>query len=56
MQEVAFVALQVSVAALPLARLGGFALSVTPGAGVLPATTTDVVALLLPPAPVQVSE
>jgi hypothetical protein len=53
--DVAFVELQLSVVALPLVRLGGFALSATTGAGVLPVTITDVVALLLPPAPAQVS-
>jgi len=51
--EVAFVALQFSVAALPVVTLCGFALSVTAGAGVVPVVTvTDVVALLMPPAPV----
>jgi hypothetical protein len=53
-QEDAFVELQLSVAALPLARLVGFAVSVTTGTGVLPITVTDVVALPLPPVPVQV--
>jgi hypothetical protein len=52
--EAAFVELQLSVAALPLARLVGFAVRVTTGAGVLAVTVTDVVALPLPPAPVQV--
>jgi hypothetical protein len=57
-QEVAFVELQTRVAALPLVRLVGFARSVTAGAGVageVPVTETDVVASLLPPAPLQVS-
>jgi hypothetical protein len=53
-QEVAFVELQVRIAVVPLARLAGFALSVTTGAGAVPVVTvTDVAALLLPPAPVQ---
>jgi len=52
-QEVAFVELQVRVAALPLVRLVGFALRFTTGAAGAPdVTVTDVVALLLPPVPV----
>ena len=50
--EVASIALQFRVAALPVVTLCGFALSVTTGAGVVPVVTvTDVVALLMPPAP-----
>jgi hypothetical protein len=53
-QEVAFVELQVRVAALPFVRLVGFALRFTTGATAVPeVTVTDVEALLLPPAPVQ---
>jgi hypothetical protein len=53
-QEVAFVELQVRVAALPLVRLVGLALKFTTGAAAVPdVTVTDVVALLLPPVPVQ---
>ena len=53
-QEVAFVELHERVAVLPLVRLAGFARSDTVGAGAVPAVTvTDVVALPLPPAPVQ---
>jgi hypothetical protein len=52
--EVALVALQLRVAALPLVRLIGFALSATTGAVAVPVVTvTVVVALLMPPAPVQ---
>jgi hypothetical protein len=52
--EVAFVELQVSVEAPPLATVVGFAVSVTVGA----ATTMTVApaTLLVPPAPVQVIE
>jgi hypothetical protein len=53
-QEVAFVELQLRVAALPLARLVGFAMRLTTGAGVpTEVTVTDVIALALPPVPVQ---
>jgi hypothetical protein len=53
-QEVAFVVLQTRVAALPLVMLAGLALRVTAGAGAgAVVTVTDVVASLLPPAPLQ---
>jgi hypothetical protein len=53
-QEVAFVELQVRVDAPPLATEAGFAVNVTVGAGTT--VTVAVETLLVPPAPVQVSE
>ena len=52
---VALLALQFRVAALPLGTLFGLAPNVTAGAGVVVpvVTVTDVVALLMPPGPVQ---
>ena len=52
--EVALVELHVNVEALPLATEVGFADSVTVGAGTT--VTVAVAALLVPPAPLQVSE
>jgi len=54
-QVVALVAFQFRVAALPLGTLFGLAPNVTTGAGVVVpvVTVTDVVALLMPPGPVQ---
>ena len=54
-QLVALVELQVSVEALPLATLVGFAVSVTVGAGGFEVTVTVAVWLAVPPAPVQVN-
>jgi hypothetical protein len=51
-QEVAFVAVQVNVALLPLATVLGFAAKVTAGAGEVTDTVVDCVAL--PPPPVHV--
>ncbi len=53
-QEVALVELQVSVDAAPLATDVGFAVSVTVGMGTM--VTVAVATLLVPPAPLQVSE
>jgi hypothetical protein len=52
--EVAFVELQVSVDAAPLATEVGFAVRVTVGAGTT--VTVAVATLLVPPVPVQVKE
>ena len=52
--EVALVELHVSVDAPPLATEAGFAPSVTVAAGIT--VTVAVATLLVPPAPVQVSE
>jgi hypothetical protein len=52
--EVAFVELQVSVDAAPLATDVGFAVNVTVGAGTT--VTVAVATLLVPPVPVQVNE
>jgi hypothetical protein len=52
--DVAFVELQVSVEAAPLATEVGFAVNVTVGRG--PTVTVAVATLLVPPEPVQVSE
>jgi len=53
-QDAAFVELQVSVEAPPLAMEVGLAVSVTVGAGIT--VTVAVATLLVPPAPVQVIE
>jgi hypothetical protein len=53
-QDVAFVEVQVSVDAAPLATDVGFAVNVTVGAG--STVTVAVATLLVPPAPVQVNE
>ena len=52
--EVAFVELQVSVDAAPLATDVGFAVSVTVGAGTT--VTVAVATLLVPPVPVHINE
>jgi hypothetical protein len=52
--DVALVELQVSVEALPLATLVGFAFNVA--VGIVPIVTVAVTTALVPPGPVHVSE
>ena len=53
-QDVALVELQLSVEALPLATLVGFAFKVA--VGIVPIVTVAVTTALVPPGPVHVSE
>ena len=53
-QDVALVELQVSVEALPLATLVGFAFNVA--VGIVPIVTVAVTIALVPPAPMHASE
>jgi len=54
--EVALVELQVNVEAAPLSTAVGFAISVAVGTRLAVTVTMAVVAVLVPPAPVQVNE